>query len=42
MDYTIENTENLISPSLVFYEEIIDLNIKRALLDAKDVKRKNS
>ncbi len=39
MDYTIENTENLISPSLVFYEEIIDLNIKRALLDAKDVKR---
>ncbi len=38
MNYTIDNTDNLISPSLVFYEDVIDKNIDKALKDVGDVK----
>jgi D-serine deaminase-like pyridoxal phosphate-dependent protein len=37
MSYKIDNTDALITPSLVFYEDVIDRNIERALKDVGDV-----
>ena len=37
--FNIENTENIISPSLVFFEKQIDANIQRAIEQSGDPKR---
>ena len=37
--FNIENTEDIISPSLVFFEKQIDANIQRAIEQSGDPKR---